>query len=71
MEAPVTLPAVAKPGIWQLWLRADRQEADSTERSLLFRCLLRENGYVVPGGKRRTGPVCEVHGAACEPVTCL
>lgn len=61
----------AKPDIWQLWLRADRQEADSTERSLLFRRLLRENGYVVPGGERRAGPVCEVHGAACEPVSCL
>jgi hypothetical protein len=67
----MTLSAVAKPGIWQLWLRADRQEADSTERSLLFRRLLRENGYVVPGGERRAGPVCEVHGAACEPVSCL
>lgn len=68
----MTAETVVKPDIWQLWLQADRQEpVDSGSRSILFRDLLRENGYVVPGGERKAGPVCELHGAACVPATCL
>lgn len=69
----VAAETAPKSDIWQLWLRADRQEpVDSDSRSILFRDLLRENGYVVPGGgERKAGPVCELHGAACVPATCL
>ena len=55
-------PIAAKLDIWELWLRADRQEpvrADS--RSILFRDLLRATGYVVPGWERRVGSVYELH----------
>lgn len=68
----LTAGTVPKPDIWQLWLRADRQEpVDSLSRSILFRDLLRENGYVVPRGERKADPVCEIPGAACVPATCL
>jgi hypothetical protein len=61
-----------KPSIWALWLRADTEAPwDASSRSLLFRRLLREHGYVTPGGAPMAGPVCELHGADCVPGTCL
>lgn len=55
----------ARPGIWDLWLQADHRESlDPAARSILFRDLLRANGYVVPGDPR-TAPV--LAGLSVDP----